>query len=324
MTRGDHAVASHGRLAVRVPDLRHVVVPFAGSASGEDLGDLVLDEARHRPGHAAGGERDALRCRRDPADGGAVDAARRDRRRRRRRPRPRPPRAGATPTRWCRAGRARRPRRARAPRSARECARGPRASPRRRPGPSPSTPSPRRPPSGRAWRARVAAAQASRASGTTLMPGRRRSPRARSITSAGTPRRRASSPRSRARMAAPSSGAPLVRSSVSPTRAPPVVTSRSLATSPSMQPDTMTRGSPAVTSVWPPTRATPSSAHAAASSANSVSTRASDALPSGRSTVARNHSGRAPRTARSLAFTCSAYQPASSVAKVMGSAVATR
>ena len=86
----------------------------------------------------------------------------------------------------------------------------------------------------------------------------------------------------------------------------------------------MARGSPAVTSVWPPISATPSSAHASPRSAKRRSTVASVAPPSGRSTVARNHVGRAPRTAMSLALTWSAYQPASSVAKVIGSAVATR
>src|SRR5262245_32769841 len=169
-----------------------------------------------------------------------------------------------------------------------------------------------------------AAAHAARDSATTLMPGARRKPRARSTTSAATPRRTASSPRSRAMMAAPSSGTPLVRSTASPTCAPPVVTSASLPTSPSMVPTTIGRGRPAVTSVWPPTRATLTAAQASATSAKSCSTSPSWLFPSGRSTVARNQRGVAPRTARSLALTCRAYQPISSVVKVMGSVVATR
>jgi len=148
-----------------------------------------------------------------------------------------------------------------------------------------------------------AAPHAARASATTLMPGRRRKSRARLTTSPGTPRRSASTARSRATIAAPSSGTPLVSSSASPGCAPPVVTRRSFATSPSMQPETMARGSPAVTSVWPPIRVTSSSAHASPMSANSPSTASSVAPPSGSRTVARNQSGRAPRTATSLAFT---------------------
>src|SRR5215472_1864155 len=146
-----------------------------------------------------------------------------------------------------------------------------------------------------------AAAHAARDSATTLMPGARRKPRARPTTLAATPRRTASSP-----------------------RAPPVVTSASLPTSPSMVPTTIGRGRPAVTSVWPPTRATPSTVQASATSAKSCSTCPSWLFPSGRRTVARNQRGVAPRTARSLALTCRAYQPISSVAKVMGSVVATR
>ena len=169
-----------------------------------------------------------------------------------------------------------------------------------------------------------AAPQAARASGSTLIPGRRRNCRARATTSRGTPRRSASSPRSRAMMAAPSSGTPLVRSTRSPGRAPAVVTSRSLATSPSMAPTTMGRSSPAVISVCPPTSETPISPHASAISAKSPSTLDSVVCPSGKSSVARNHRGRAPRTARSLAFTWTAYRPISSVANVMGSVVATR
>ena len=91
-----------------------------------------------------------------------------------------------------------------------------------------------------------------------------------------------------------------------------------------MHPTTMGRGSPAVTSVWPPTSATSSSTQASPSSVKRLSARASLVPPSGRRSVARNHSGRAPRTARSLALTQSAYQPISSVAKVIGSVVATR
>ena len=46
--------------------------------------------------------------------------------------------------------------------------------------------------------------------------------------------------------------------------------------------------------------------------------------PSGRSTVARNHSGLAPVQAMSLALTWTAYQPAMSPARVIGSVLATR
>ncbi len=125
-------------------------------------------------------------------------------------------------------------------------------------------------------------------------------------------------------MAAPSRGTPLVRTMASPIRAPPVVTSLSFATSPSMVPIAIGRSSPYVTSVWPPTRATSSSSHAAPSCAKSVVTAASSVRPSGSSRVARNQRGLAPRTAMSFAFTCSAYHASSSVAKVTGSLVATR
>ena len=57
-------------------------------------------------------------------------------------------------------------------------------------------------------------------------------------------------------MEVPSTGTPFVSTRTSPGRAPPVVTSRALSTSPSMVPTTMGRSSPGVTSVWPPTRAT--------------------------------------------------------------------
>ena len=82
------------------------------------------------------------------------------------------------------------------------------------------------------------------------------------------------------------------------------------------------RSRPCVTSVWPPTSATSSSSHASASWAKSAADRVLVGLRrSGSSSVARNQRGRAPRTAMSLALTCSAYQPSSSVANVMGSAV---
>src|SRR5207245_5078238 len=110
----------------------------------------------------------------------------------------------------------------------------------------------------------------------------------------------------------------------SPTRAPPVVTSLSFATSPSIAPTTIGRSRPCVISVWPPTSATSSSSHAAWSSAKIDVTDASVVVSDGSRSVARNQRGRAPRTAMSLALTWSAYQPISSVAKVIGSVVATR
>ena len=125
-------------------------------------------------------------------------------------------------------------------------------------------------------------------------------------------------------MEVPSTGTPFVTTRTSPGRAPPVVTSRALSTSPSMVPTTMGRSSPGVTSVWPPTSATPWAWHAAPSWAKSVVTSASVVRPSGRRHVARNHRGTAPRTARSLALTTSAYQPRSSVTNVIGSVVATK
>src|SRR5437870_1400678 len=69
---------------------------------------------------------------------------------------------------------------------------------------------------------------------------------------------------------------------------------------------------------------TSSSSHAACRSANRASTEASVVAPAGSSRVARNHRGRAPRTAMSLALTCRAYHPISAVANVMGSLVAMR
>src|SRR6266446_5513100 len=129
---------------------------------------------------------------------------------------------------------------------------------------------------------------------------------------------------SRAVIAAPSSGTPLVSTTASPTRAPPVVTSRSFATSPSIAPTTIGQSRPCVISVWPPTSATSSSSHAAWSWSKSDATAASVVAPGGSRSVARNQRGRAPRTAMSLALTWSAYQPISSVANVIGSVVATR
>src|SRR2546429_3790 len=140
----------------------------------------------------------------------------------------------------------------------------------------------------------------------------------------GRPRARSSASFSRAMIAAPSSGTPLVSTTASPTRAPPVVTSRSFATSPSIAPTTIGRSRPCVISVWPPTSATSSSSHAAWSWSKSDATAASVVAPGGSRSVARNQRGRAPRTAMSLALTWSAYQPISSVAKVIGSVVATR
>ena len=112
-------------------------------------------------------------------------------------------------------------------------------------------------------------------------------------------------------MAAPSSGTPLVMTTASPTLAPPVVTRRSFSTSPSIVPAMIGRSRPCVISVWPPTSVTSSSSHAAWSSAKRASTDASVVAPAGRSSVARNHRARAPRTAMSFAFTWSAYQPIS-------------
>src|SRR2546425_2080897 len=162
------------------------------------------------------------------------------------------------------------------------------------------------------------------ASGRTLSPGVLRNPLALRMAAGETPRARSSVSFSRAMMAAPSSGTPLVITTASPTRAPPVVTSLSFSTSPSIVPATIGRSRPCVISVWPPTRATSSSSQAAWSSVKSASTDASLVAPAGSSSVARNHRGRAPRTAMSFALTCSAYHPISAVANVMGSLVATR
>src|SRR5262245_4851912 len=170
----------------------------------------------------------------------------------------------------------------------------------------------------------VVSSQAISASGRTLSPGVLRKPRARRMTVGEMPSARSSASFSRAMMAAPSSGTPLVMTTASPTRAPPVVTRRSFSTSPSIVPAMIGRSRPCVTSVWPPTSATSSSSHAACSSAKSRSTDASVVEPAGKSSVARNHRGRAPRTAMSLALTWSAYQPTSAVANVIGSLVATR
>src|SRR5256712_4058878 len=170
----------------------------------------------------------------------------------------------------------------------------------------------------------VASSHAISASGRTLSPGFLRNPLALRIAAGETPRARSSASFSRAMMAAPSSGTPLVITTASPTRAPPVVTSLSLSTSPSIVPATIGRSSPCVISVWPPTSATPSSSHAAWRSAKRASTDAWLVPPGGSSSVARNHRGRAPRTAMSFTLTLSAYHPMSAVANVMGSLVATR
>ncbi len=151
-----------------------------------------------------------------------------------------------------------------------------------------------------------ASSHAISASGSTLIPGTRRKFFARLMTAGDTPRARSSASFSRAMMAAPSTGTPFVMTTASPTCAPPVVTSLSLATSPSMVPATIGRVRPCVTSVCPPTSAISSSSHAAASSARSAVAVPSVVVPSGSSSVARNQSGRAPRTATSLALTATA------------------
>ena len=95
----------------------------------------------------------------------------------------------------------------------------------------------------------VASSQAISASGSTLSPGLLRNPRARRMTAGETPRARSSASFSRAMMAAPSSGTPLVITIASPTRAPPVVTSLSFSTSPSIVPAMIGRSRPCVISV---------------------------------------------------------------------------
>ena len=116
---------------------------------------------------------------------------------------------------------------------------------------------------------------------------------------------------------------PLVSTMASPGRAPEVVTTSSLAASPSMEPTAMGRGRSYVTSVWPPTRVTPISPQAAATWSKMDST-AVASVCSGRSRVTMNQRGSAPITARSLALIWTTYQPIRSVAKVMGSVLVTR
>ena len=106
---------------------------------------------------------------------------------------------------------------------------------------------------------------------------------------------------------------PPVSASRSPGRAPAGVIRSARLTSPSMVPQTMGRGSPAVTSVWPPTMLAPTSAQAAWAWAKMASASSAVAAPSGSSRVARNQRGAAPAVARSLALTWTAYQPISSV-----------
>ena len=119
-------------------------------------------------------------------------------------------------------------------------------------------------------------------------------------------------------IAAASIGKPLVSSTLSPGHAPPVVISRSGATSPSSVPTTIGRSRPWVISVWPPTSVIPSGAHAARICPKIASASAASARPPGNSTVAIIQRGVAPVVARSLAFTWTAYQPIWSVAKVIG------
>ena len=95
----------------------------------------------------------------------------------------------------------------------------------------------------------AASSHAISASGRTLSPGAFRKPLARRIAAGDTPRARNSASFSRAMMAAPSSGTPLVITTASPTRAPPVVTSLSFSTSPSIVPATIGRLRPCVISV---------------------------------------------------------------------------
>ena len=144
-----------------------------------------------------------------------------------------------------------------------------------------------------------------RAMATTEMPGSRNRSAARAIIAGGTPRARSASAASRASSAVPSTANAPPNSSASPGRAPPVVTSSSAATSPSMVPATMGRSMPLVTSVCPPTRSISSSRHAAARSSMMAWTPA-HVVPGGSSNVARNQRGVAPRTAMSLALTATA------------------
>ena len=167
------------------------------------------------------------------------------------------------------------------------------------------------------------ASRAAAASLTTLMPGENSSPRAASTEAGETDASASLSPASRARMDAPSMAIPLVTTSASPGRAPEVSTTLLFSTSPSIAPAATGRGRPYVTSVWPPTRLTPSDSQASRSCRNTPLT-VSGVLPSGSISVTMNHRGAAPMTAMSLALTCTAYQPMRSVAKVMGSVVATR
>ncbi len=162
---------------------------------------------------------------------------------------------------------------------------------------------------------------AASASGTMEIPGVCSRRRARSNSPAGRcPRRGANSA---ARMLQASSGMPLLSASRSPGRAPRGVISSAGATSPSMVPARTGRSSPAVISVWPPIRSTPSSWQAWAIWSMICCASGRSARPAGSSTVAMNQRGAAPLVATSLALTCTAYQPMSWAVKVMGSLAAT-
>ena len=91
--------------------------------------------------------------------------------------------------------------------------------------------------------------------------------------------------------------------------------------SPSIAPHTMGRGRPIVTSVCPPITSTPNSS-AASFTWSKMAAAPPESIPSGKSTVARNHRGVPPLAATSLALTFTAYQPMRSVANVTGSAFA--
>ena len=92
-----------------------------------------------------------------------------------------------------------------------------------------------------------------------------------------------------------------------------------------MVPTTMGRASPAVTSVWPPDQRHPERRARLRDLREQVLDLRLRRLPFGQEEGGQEPRRAArPRTATSLALTCSAYQPAASVANVMGSVVTTR
>ena len=161
---------------------------------------------------------------------------------------------------------------------------------------------------------------AASAGSTTEIPGVSRADPAASVTRAETVARR-SADRTSARTAAPSTGAGPIWTTESPGRSPPVGTVRSLAI-PSICPTTSGWRTARVTSVCPPTSTAPTRSSACRIPAKSASA-SSRVEPSGSSTHARNHRGRAPVTATSFALTSTACAPTPAPVRVMGSVATT-